>query len=112
MRFVTWNDDKGYIRRALIRDLDPDDRAPEIGIPVEPPDLDLLDLTAISAKFPELDVTEFKRKLHNRLVQTGLFNWKDVQRSQKGLSNAVMFACKNRELLKLIKRPLVALYRQ
>lgn len=112
MRFVTWTDDRGYTRRALIRNSDPDDKAPEIGIPIEPPDLDLLDWTAISEQFPDLDVAEFKHKLHNRLVQTGLITWKDVQRSQKGLSNAVMFAGKNRELLAAIKRQLVALYRQ
>jgi len=112
MRSVTWTDTAGYTRRSLIRNSDPDDLAPEIGIPADPPDLDLLDWAAVTAQFPDLDLVEFKRKLHNRLVQTGLITWKDVQRSQNGLSSAVMFAGRNRELLAVIKRPLVALYRQ
>jgi len=112
MRIVTWTDPAGYTRRSLIRNADPDDKAPEIGIPVDPPDLDLLDWVGISTQFPDLSLAEFKRKLHNRLVQTGLITWKDVQRSQNGLSSAVMFAGRNRELLAVIKRPLVALYRQ
>ena len=112
MRLVIWTDQRGYTRRSLIRNADPDDKAPEIGIPSDPPDLDLVDWTAVATRFPDLDLVEFKRKLHNRLVQTGLITWKDVQRSQNGLTSAVMFAGRNRELLAVIKRPLVTLYRQ
>jgi len=113
MRLVTWTDDStGYHHRSLVRNADPDDCAPEIGIPSDPPDLDLLDWTTVATRFPDLNLVEFKRKLHNRLIQTGLITWKDVQRLPNGLTRAVMFAGRNRELLAVIKRPLVALYRQ
>ena len=112
MRLVIWTDERGYCRRSLIRNSDPTDRAPEIGIPVDPPDLDLLDWSVIIAQFPNLDIAEFKCKLHNRLIQSGLITWQDVQRSQNGLTAAVIAVGRDRKLLAVIKRPLVALYRQ
>ena len=108
MRLVTWTDQRGYSHRSLIRNSDPDDRAPEIGIPADPPDLDRLDFTQL----PDLDAPEFKRKLHNRLVQLYLITWQDVQQSQNGLTAAIMSVGRDREIVTALKRQLVALYRQ
>lgn len=107
MRIVTWTDERGYYRRSIIRNSDPDDKAPEIGIPSDPPDLDCLNWDAI-----DVDVPEFKRKLHNRLVTLGLITWKDVQYSQNGLTAAIMVVGRDRKILIALKCQLVALYRR
>lgn len=110
MKLVTWTDASGYMRRSIIRDDDPDDRAPEIGIPADPPDLDTLNYDVLYET--DADVPEFKRKLHNCLVQRGLITWKDVQYSQNGLTAAIMAIGRDRKIVVALKRQLVALYRQ
>lgn len=112
MKAVIWTDEKGYCHRSLIRDSDSDDRAAELGILSDPPDLGQLDWGAISAQFQDLDTDDLKLCLHNRLIQLGLITWADVQRSQNGLTRAIMAVARDREILAVLKRPLVALYRQ
>jgi len=87
MRFVTWTDTHGYRRRALVCDTDPDDAAPEIGVPAGIPDLDTLDWDAI------------KRDLHNHLTDQGLITWKDVQDSTNGITSAVLAVMRKRLIL-------------
>ena len=112
MRLVIWTDQNGYKHRSLIRNSDPNDKAPEIGIPMDPPDLDKLNWEPVLKVAPDLDLDEFKRKLHNRLVQMSLITWKDVQRSQSGLTSAIMAVGRDRKILEALKRQLVMLYRQ
>lgn len=112
MKLVIWTDQHGYKHRSAIRNSDPDDRAPEIGILSDPPDLELLDWATVLGQVPDLDIGQFKCKLHNRLVTTGLITWIDIQRSQNGLTAAIMFAGRDRKILVALKRQLVALYRQ
>jgi hypothetical protein len=90
MRMVIWEDRNGYVRASLIRDGDPDEVA-EHGIPVDPPNLDLIDFE------------EVKRNLHNALVRQGLFTYKDVQRQQRGITAAI---------ISVLKKPVVDLYKQ
>jgi hypothetical protein len=89
MKNVVWTDGDGYKHVSRLRDRDPDHMAPE-GIPLDPPDLS------------QLDWQEIQRELHNLLVDKELFTWKDVQRSQNGVSSSI---------LSVMKRPIVALYR-
>lgn len=106
MRAVIWQDESGHLRRSIIRDDDLDSRAAEVGIPAGPPDVNLLDYGDL-----DLDLDEFKKSLHNELVKMGLITWKDVQRSQNGLTRAIMKVGKNRAIVAALKRQLVALYK-
>jgi len=90
MRRVAWEDDRGYLRVALVRDADPDEAGPE-GIPLEPPDLG------------EIDWKDIERELHNALVQEGLFTWTDVLAAQEALGSA---ACR------IVRRRVAQLYKQ
>lgn len=110
MKLITWTDDTGYAHRSLIRDCDYAADAPKIGIPNDPPDLDLLDWAAIVLP-DDLDPDEFKRNLHNRLVKFGLITWTDVQRSQNGVTSAIMAVGRDRNILRAVKRPLIMLYK-
>jgi hypothetical protein len=89
MRLVSWEDDRGYKHRSLIRDDDPDDMASQ-GILQDPPNLD------------ELDWEGIKRDLHNHLVSGGLISWRNVQEI-RGLRGAILSS---------MKRRLVQLYRE
>ena len=109
MKAVTWTDDSGYLRRALIRDGDSDDKAAEIGLPCDIPDLDSLDWTPLELR--GVDVPEFKRDLHNHLTRLGLITWADVQHSQNGVTRAIMATGRSREILAVLKRPLILLYK-
>jgi len=91
MRIVQWEDERGYIRRSMVRDEDPDTFA-QAGIPLDPPDLDMIDWDWI------------KRELHNTLVEYELYNWDDVVKNQNGAN--IQSA-----LLRVLKRPLINLYR-
>lgn len=62
----------------------------ESGVPLEPPDLDQLDWATI------------KRDLHNALFDRGLVTWQDVQRSQNGVTTAI---------LATVRRKLIVLYK-
>jgi hypothetical protein len=90
MKLVDWTDERGYRRRSMIRDNDPDEMAPD-GIPQEPPDIDSLDWDFL------------KRELHNTLMDQGLHTWEDVVQRQTGVTSAI---------LKVFKRPLVQIYRE
>ena len=90
LRPVEWVDDKGYKRRRLVRDGDPDTLG-MLGVPEEPPDINQLDWVAI------------RRDLHNQLMNRKILTWKDVQVAQVGLSAAVRAA---------IVRPLKMLFRE
>lgn len=90
MRCVEWKDGRGCLRRSLVRDGDPDTLAPQ-GVPQDVPDLE------------RIDWEELQRELHNELHRRGLFTWGDVQRSQNGLTGAI---------LAVVRRRLVALYRE
>ena len=76
MRYVIWEDKRGYLRRSLIKDTDGDGMA-EYGIPAGPPDFD------------SLDWDEIKREIHNALAKNEVFDWTDVQRSSTGLAPAL-----------------------
>lgn len=89
MRMVITTDRRGYKRAWWVVDEDPDELAEE-GIPLNPPDLDLLEWE------------EVKKSLHNMLVERGLFTWMDVQRAQSGVTGAILTA---------MKRRLISLYR-
>lgn len=89
MRTVEYEDRAGYIRATLIRDDDPDEMA-EQGIPLEPPDLELLDWEGI------------RRDIHNSLVHARLFTWQDVLKKQNAVGGIVA---------RVIKRHIVRLYR-
>lgn len=72
MRFVIFTDERGFRRRAMIRDKDGDEMA-RSGVPAGPPDLDFIDWEAV------------KRDINNLLVEHRLFTWDDVNRSPMGL---------------------------
>lgn len=84
-----WVDHRGYKRASLIRNEDPDEMA-EHGIPLQPPDLDLIDWEGV------------RRDIHNDLVDRGLFDWADVVRAQNGLAAVIAGP---------IRRRLIMLYR-
>lgn len=111
MRLVTWTDDAGYTRRVFIRNKDFDHEAAEIGVPNDPPNLNKLDWDTIGAQLPDLNVSEFKRGLHNRLSKFGLITWADAQRSQNGITSAIMAVGRDRKILAVVKRPLIMLYK-
>lgn len=89
MKVVEWTDENGYKRRRQLRNKDPNSMR-ESGVPLEPPDLDQLDWATI------------KRDLHNALFDRGLVTWQDVQRSQNGVTTAI---------LATVRRKLIVLYK-
>jgi len=89
MKIVVWTDDRGYKHRSMLRDRDPDRMAPE-GIPLDPPDLSQLDWEGLV------------KDLHNMLIDKELSTWDEVQKSQTGVTSSI---------LSVMKRPIVALYR-
>lgn len=90
MRLVVWTDRAGWKRASWVRDNDPDTAA-ERGVPVPMPDLG------------SLDWEEVKKDINNMLVDQRLFTWRDVQRQQTGVTNAVRAA---------IVRRVVQLYKE
>lgn len=89
MKEVDYIDQNGYKRKRVVRDSVPDKEAHR-GIPLEPPDLSLIDWD------------EIQRELHNRLIDRGLITMKDV-RHLKTLQNAIT---------SIIQPKVVALYKQ
>jgi predicted nuclease with TOPRIM domain len=73
MRYVTYEDRNGYLRRTMIRDED-DDSMAENGVPAGPPNLEMIDCEVI------------KREINNLLVKNNLYTWNDIQHSPVGLS--------------------------
>ena len=90
MRMVIWDDADGYKHRSAVRDFDSDELAMH-GISQDPPTIEDLDWEAI------------KRDLHNSLVNRGLFDYKDLIRTQNGVTGAIMSALRGR-LIELYKR--------
>jgi len=96
MRYVTYTDDNGYLRRTMIKDDDPDSMA-KYGIPRDPPSIDLLDVDGL------------KRDLHNAMVREGIFSLSDVMKQANGLSPLIavskryLFALYEREESELLK---------
>lgn len=82
--------ERGYIRRAIVKDNDTDEVAKERGMQIGPPNLE------------NLDWSEIKKDLHNELMTRELYNWRDVQASQDGVSAAVR---------KIITRRVIELYK-
>jgi len=90
MRAVIYEDDQGFLRRALVKDSDSDADAPYLGIPYGPPDV------------REMDWNNLLKGINNVLVQQSAFTWEEAQRTQQvGLQAA----------LSLFKRALIDLYR-
>lgn len=89
MRRITYTDKFGYKKVSLIRDTDPDDLAPQ-GVPVGPPDLDLVDWE------------EVKRDLNNMLVDRGILTYQDIQRLNTAVSSCVK-ACLTSKIVILYK---------
>lgn len=75
MKIVIWQDKNGYKHGSLLRDLDSSD-APEIGIPLDPPDVREI-------------FSECEKEVHNALVDRNLFTWEDVQWSQDGVTSVI-----------------------
>ena len=90
MKLVEWEDEQGWLRRSLLRDEDDDQHAP-MGVPQGVPDV------------TQLDWENLPRELNNELHNRQLFTFEDVQRSQDGLTGAV---------LAVLRRRLIRLYRQ
>lgn len=89
MREVEWTDRNGRRHRSIIRDNDPDEMA-ESGIPMDPPDIDMIDWEAV------------KTDLHNALLDQEIITWDDVVARQTALRSASISS---------LKRHLVMLYK-
>lgn len=85
MRIVKWTED-GYQRQAIVRDDDSDGVAAQ-GIPLGPPDVGRIDLSALGLDPARLE--DARRVLHNELVAQDLLMFEDVQRSGTGVKSAV-----------------------
>lgn len=83
MKTVIIKDRFGYKRAYLCKDDMPDEMAEE-GIPLTPPDLDLIEWE------------EVKRNLNNILVSRGIFTLADVYNAQNAVTSACKAVMKNR----------------
>lgn len=88
MREVVTKDQRGYLRRVLVRDNDGDEMA-KYGLPVGPPDIDSIDWELI------------KIQVNNILVENRVVNRQDLQRT--GSLN---------QIASVVKRHVDALFRQ
>lgn len=89
MKTVTRIDKKGYKIVTKLRDSD-NIEYPEMGLPVS---IDVRDLNWESIKV----------ELNNILVDSGLYTWSDVMKSQNGITSAI---------LSVMRPKLVGLYRE
>jgi hypothetical protein len=83
MRIVIKIDRFGYKRAYQCTDDMSDDEA-EQGIPLTPPDLDLIEWE------------EVKKHLNNMLVDRGIFTYRDICNAQNAVTNASKAVLKNR----------------
>lgn len=92
MKEVEWWED-GMKRAKIGRDADSDSAIMKYGIPREPPNLN------------RLNWEKLVKDLHNRLMETGMLTWKDVQSSpgQRGITSAI---------LAVFRRPIIRLYKE
>lgn len=88
MKRVEWVDSQGRKRASLLRDADPDEAAPQ-GIPVEIPDIDMLDWEQIQTN------------LHNSLVSLGIDSWDEARRQHEAVAGAILNAVRRPLLLYL-----------
>jgi hypothetical protein len=93
VRKVEWWEE-GVKRVKVGRDADSNEAIMEHGIPREPPDI-----------VSRLDWVELSKALYNRLMETGMLAWRDVQKSpgQKGITSAI---------LAVFRRPIIELYKE
>jgi len=105
MRLITYTDDNGYIRQALLRDSAPDDEAYK-GIQLDLPNLDGVQ------GIPD----DVRRALHNALIARGLYCWADVLRLQNGVTGVVKVLAAKHKLdeatAKSIKRQVLHIYKR
>lgn len=73
MRYIVKKGKDGFSRRYLVPDNVGDDQA-EKGIPSGPPDI------------REIDIEAVLKEINQRMVEQGLFTWKDINLSPVGLS--------------------------
>ena len=90
MKATCWIDEAGYSRVSIVHD-DDDTLEASHGLPIGPPDV------------TNLDWEDIVRDLHNALVDRGLFTYKDVMRSQNGVTSAI---------LSVLRRKVITLYKQ
>jgi len=90
MKIAEWTDGRGYRHKSILRDSDPDSAAP-LGVPCDPPNLDLLDWE------------ELKRELHNHLLDLDLTSWDKMAKHDGAIASAIR---------RTFKRPLVNLYKR
>jgi len=105
MRYHTYTDNAGWVRRVLLRDGDPAAAAGKIGIPADPPDL--AGLGEISGL-----TEQARRDLHNALAERGLYTWQDVVARGNAITTAVAALARQHQLdAPALKRAVVRLYR-
>ena len=80
-------------------------------LPADVPDMGRMDWQLVEDALPQVSIPDLKRDLHNRLTQMSLITWCDVQRSQNGVTQAIMAVGRDRRLLTLLKRQLIMLYK-
>ena len=91
MKKVSWNDESGKKHVALVRNTDLDSVAiAGFGISQDPPDVSLIDWDTVQIE------------LHNELLNRSLLTKEDVERSQNGVSSAI---------IRVLKKKILALYR-
>jgi hypothetical protein len=88
MKYLTYEDKEGFVRRVYVKDGTKVDDA-EQGIPAGPPDLRIMDWDGLF------------REMNNALAANGCFTWRDVQRKPVGVQAA----------LSIVKRAIISLYR-
>lgn len=89
MKYVVFEDERGWKHRALLRDKDPESMA-AMGVIEDPP------------LISDLNWDELKRLIHNNLVEGGVFTWADVQAQQNGVTRAITSA---------VRKQLITYYR-
>jgi len=76
MKTVKWTDSCGLVHAALVRDDDPSELAPMIGIPLDPPT-------------NKIDLGIILLEVHNALVENKISSWRDVQEHQSILTSTI-----------------------
>jgi hypothetical protein len=75
LKTITWTDADGWKHRSKIRDADPDESAPTIGIPCNPPNIREIDWEAV------------KRDINNLLIDRELTSMADLNKRLEHLRN-------------------------
>ncbi len=94
MKYITWQDSKGYLHQAVVREQDGLEEALQgQGLPADPPDVSLIDWAVV------------QRELHNALVQHKVLTIEQIQSSNAPLGIICVKALKG-ELLRLYRQQL------